>query len=252
MLQHLPQSFYMKLLDKENFLNIIFVDNHLLVVEKPSNMSTQLTNNQSTSLEEFLKKWIKEKFNKKNVFLHPIHRLDTETSGLVIFARSSKALSRLNKQMRERKIIKKYIAQIEGFLDIKKGDLKDYILHLSHRAKIVKNAQKNAKLAHLSYKVIKEKESTSLVEITLLTGRYHQIRAQFANLGHNVVGDIKYQSQKKINSLKNQKAQLKKTINKQRSKKINLCCYFLEFMHPIQKDEKSKQVLKFQIKPSFS
>lgn len=245
----------MKLSDKENFyLNVVFVDNHLLVVEKPFNMSTQMTNNKATSLEELAKNWIKDKFNKKqNVFLHSIHRLDTETLGLVIFARTSKALTRLNKQMRERKIIKKYIAEIEGFLDIKKGELKDYIVHLSHMAKIVKNDQKNAKLAHLSYKVLKEKKDTSLIEIDLLTGRYHQIRAQFANLGHSIVGDRKYQSQRKQKS-QNEKTKnnhIEKTKSKQRSKKINLCCFLLEFMHPIQKDEKSKKVLKFQIKPSF-
>ena len=235
----------MKRLDKENSLNIVFYDNHLLIVEKPPNLPTQITANRSTSLEEIAKKWVQEKFNKQNVFLHPIHRLDTETSGLVIFARTSKALSRLNKQLREKKITKKYVAQINGFLDQKEGELKDYILHLSHRAKVVKNNQKGAKEAHLIYKVIKEKKDTSIVEIQLITGRYHQIRAQFANLGHCIVGDVKYQA------LKKQKPQLETSKNKQNIRKINLTCFSLEFMHPIEKMDKTNELLKFEIKPSF-
>ncbi|NGX28120.1 MAG: Ribosomal large subunit pseudouridine synthase A [Candidatus Anoxychlamydiales bacterium] len=247
----------MKRSDKENSLNIVFYDNHLLIVEKPPNLPTQITANRSTSLEEIAKKWVQEKFNKQNVFLHPIHRLDTETSGLVIFARSSKALSRLNKQLREKKITKKYIAEINGFLDQKEGELKDYILHLSYRAKIVKSNQKGAKEAHLIYKVIKEKKDTSIVEVTLITGRYHQIRAQFANLGHSIVGDIKYQAHENKKYLKNKiflkdkKSQLETSKNKQNIRKINLTCFLLKFKHPIEKMDKTNELLEFEIKPSF-
>jgi len=126
----------MKPLDKdEKSLRVLHVDNHILVVVKEANIPTQSIDNIScntrlSSLEDLAKDFIKKKFNKKGkVFLHPIHRLDKNVTGIVIFARTSKALSRLNQQMRERKIIKKYIAEIEGKLSQKKALLKDYIYH---------------------------------------------------------------------------------------------------------------------------
>jgi 23S rRNA pseudouridine1911/1915/1917 synthase len=218
----------MKQLDKENYLNVQYLDNHILVVLKESNLLTQADKNNKVSLEVKAKKWIKDKYNKKdNVFLHPIHRLDKEVAGLVLFARTSKALSRLNEQMRENKIIRKYIAEIEGHLQEQTKELKDYLVHLSHRAKVVKKDEKKSKLAHLSYKVLKEKKDSSIIEIELFTGRYHQIRVQMSNLGHPIVGDRKYNSQKEL-------------------KKINLQCCYLEFFHPI-KNEK----IKIEIKPFF-
>ncbi|NGX34411.1 MAG: Ribosomal large subunit pseudouridine synthase C [Candidatus Anoxychlamydiales bacterium] len=224
----------MKPLDKENFhKNILYVDNHILVVIKEANIPTQKSDNISnnfslSSLEDLAKEFIKQKFNKKaKVFLHPIHRLDKNVTGIVIFARTSKALSRLNEQMREKKIIRKYLAEVEGKLSQKKARLTDYIVHLSHRAKIVKKEHKNAKLAILNYEVIKEKRDSSIVEIELITGRYHQIRAQFSNLGHPIVGDRKYLAKKDLN-------------------KIHLSCFYIEFSHPV-----SKKVMEFQIKPSF-
>jgi 23S rRNA pseudouridine1911/1915/1917 synthase len=209
----------MKLSDKENLFNIQYVDNHIIVVFKEANLLTQPNKMNTINLEDLIKNWIKDKYNKKNnVFLHPIHRLDKEVSGLVVFARTSKALSRLNKQMRLNKIKRKYIAEIEGKLEKKEGELKDYILHLSHRAKIIKNPIKKAKLAHLSYKMIKEKKDSSIVEIELFTGRYHQIRAQFANISHPILGDKKYSSKIGL-------------------KKIRLVCFYLSFFHPVKEEE---------------
>lgn len=224
----------MKPLDKdEKSLRVLHVDNHILVVVKETNIPTQSIDNIScntclSSLEDLAKDFIKKKFHKKGkVFLHPIHRLDKNVTGIVIFARTSKALSRLNEQMREKKIIKKYIAEIEGKLSQKKASLKDQIVHLSRVAKIVKKERKNSKLAILNYEVIKEKKDTSIIEIELITGRYHQIRAQLSNLGHPIVGDKKYLAKKNLD-------------------KIHLSCFYLEFLHPVK-----KEVLKFQIKPSF-
>lgn len=223
----------MKPLDKENSHRVLYVDNHILVVVKEANIPTQSPDNVScktclNSLEDLAKDFIKKKFHKKGkVFLHPIHRLDKNVSGIVIFARTSKALSRLNEQMREKKIIKKYIAEIEGKLSQKKASLRDYIVHLSHIAKIVKKEHKNSKLAILNYEVIKEKRDSSILEIELITGRYHQIRAQLSNLSHPIVGDKKYLAKKNLD-------------------KIHLSCFYLEFIHPVKKD-----LLKFQIKPSF-
>ncbi len=218
----------MKQLDKENLLNIQYLDNHILVVFKESNLLTQEDKNNNVSLQSVVKKWIKEKYGKKgDVFLHPIHRLDKDVAGLVLFAKTSKALSRLNEQMRKNKITRKYIAEVEGHLQENQKDLKDYLIHLSHCSKVVKKDQKNSKLAHLSYKVLKEKKDTSIIEIELFTGRYHQIRVQLSNLGHPILGDIKYNS---------------KII----SKKIHLQCCYLEFFHLV-KNEK----IKIEIKPFF-
>lgn len=224
----------MKPLDKETFhKNILYVDNHILVVVKEANIPTQKSDNYSNnsslnSLEDLAKDFIKQKFNKKaKIFLHPIHRLDKNVTGIVIFARTSKALSRLNEQMREKKIIRKYLAEIEGKLAQKKARLEDYIVHLSHRAKIVKKEQKNSKLAILNYELIEEKKDTSIVLIELITGRYHQIRAQFSNLGHPIVGDRKYLAKKDLN-------------------KIHLSCFYLEFLHPVNREK-----MEFQIKQSF-
>jgi len=218
----------MKPKDKENFVNVQYLDNHILVLIKEADLLTQSTKNKLVSLETNAKKWLKDKYKKKGkVFLNPIHRLDKEVAGLVLFARTSKALSRLNEQMRENKIIRKYIAQVEGKLQEEQKELKNYIVHLSHRAKIVKKNQKNSKLAHLSYKLLKEKKDSSIIEIQLFTGRYHQIRAQMSNLGHPIIGDKKYNSKKKLN-------------------KIFLQCYYLKFFHPITKKE-----IKIKIKPFF-
>jgi len=218
----------MKLLDKENSLKIQYVDNHLLIVVKDANLLTQPNGIDPTDLQTKAKNWIKQKYDKRGeVFLHPIHRLDKEVEGLVIFARTSKALSRLNLQMREKKIKRKYLAQIEGKVSKKSDHLKDYIKHSSHRAIIVNKDQTGAKLAHLSYKVIEETKNTSRVEIELLTGRYHQIRAQMANMSHPIIGDKKYGSKKE-------------------SKKIHLKCFYVEFLHPIKKDK-----MNFKIKNTF-
>lgn len=215
-------------MSKKDSNKILYVDNHILVAYKEANICTQPNEISPDSLESSVKTFIKKKFNKKNdVFLHPIHRLDKEAQGLVLFARTSKALSRLNLQMREKKIVRKYIAQIEGKLSQKKDHLKNYIIHSSHRAKIVKKQEKKSKLAHLGYEVIKEDKESATLEIELFTGRYHQIRAQFSNLGHPIIGDKKY-------------------FSKKTSKKINLCSFYLEFLHPIK-----KEIMKFKIEPSF-
>lgn len=217
----------MKHIDKETLLNFNYLDNHVLVVLKKAGLLTQMNNHAADSLEARAKDWIKEKYGKKSVFLHPVHRLDKEVEGLVLFARTSKSLSRLNKQMREQKIIRKYIAEVEGHLKEKQGELKNYFVHLSHMAKVVEKESENSKLAHLSYRVLKEKKDSSIIEIELFTGRYHQIRVQMSNLGHPVWGDKKYHAEKDL-------------------KKIHLQCCCLEFSHPV-KNEK----IKIEARPFF-
>lgn len=160
----------------------VYLDNHLLIVDKPPNIATQ------PDLEDMCKAYLKEKFHKKgNVFLHAIHRLDKEVSGLVLFARTSKALSRLQASMRNREIVRIYHAEIMGHMKEKEGELVHFLKHGSHRAIIGMGKE-----ARLTYRVLKEKKATTLLEIKLDTGRYHQIRAQLAFVGHPIVGDSKY------------------------------------------------------------
>lgn len=175
--------------------DIIYEDNHLLVVNKPAGLLTQPTNLQEESLETLLKQWLKETYHKPgNAYLGVVHRLDRPVSGIVIFAKTSKALSRLNASIRSREMQKTYCALVEGSLTPKQGTLEHYLKHDDYRAFVSQAKDPEAKLARLHYQVLKAMPGTTLVEIQLETGRYHQIRAQFAALGHPIVGDKKYGS----------------------------------------------------------
>ena len=205
----------MKLLDKDPNFDVIYLDNHLLVVQKASGLLTQPDDSGALSLEDMAKDFLKKKFLKEGkVFLHPVHRIDKEASGLVLFARTSKALSRLNEQMRSRKIKKKYRVRVEGHLKNKKGKVVNYLLHKSHRAEVSSKENKDAKEAVLFYEVIEEIGDYSLLSIDLITGRYHQIRVQLAHLGHPIIGDKKYGSH----------------VEKEG---ISLQSYSLQFDHPV-------------------
>lgn len=172
-------------------MKVLYLDNHLLIVEKPAGVATQ------PDLEEEGKLYLKEKFNKPgNVFLHAVHRLDKPVSGIVILARTSKALSRLNQLQRERKIVKKYEALIEGRLKQKEGRLTHLLAHGSGKALVGEGKE-----AILDYRVLSESEGITHVEISLVTGRYHQIRAQFGANGTPILGDYKYGAKKKADRL---------------------------------------------------
>lgn len=174
----------MKRLDNDR---IIYCDNHLLVANKPAEVATQ------PDFTEMAKAWIKQKYHKPGaVFLHAAHRLDKPVSGLVLFARTSKALTRLQEMMRERKIEKKYLALVEGKVPEQEGRLVHYLEHGSFKAKV----GKNGKEAVLSYRVVGHAKGGTVLEIDLETGRYHQIRAQLAAIGCPIFGDEKYGSKK--------------------------------------------------------
>jgi len=206
--------------------NVIYCDNHLLVVEKPADMATQ------PDLTEIAKAWVKKKYNKPgNVYLHPVHRLDKAVSGLVLFARTSKALSRLQEMMRERKIIKIYHALVEGQLPENQGRLVHHLIHGSFRAEISKEGKEST----LEYRVLKHEKGVSLLEINLITGRYHQIRAQLSAIGCPVLGDEKYGSKRSWPT-------------KSQSGGIALHHSELRFEHPVTKESlvlKSKHQLGF-------
>lgn len=174
-------------------LKILYEDNHLLVVEKPAGLPTQPSEHSHDSLEEQAKRWIKISHNKPgNVFLHAIHRLDKAVSGIVVFAKTSKALSRLNDAIRKKLVSKLYVAWVEGIPPHEEGILEHFLLHDDFKAAVVTDKAKGAKPARLHYRIIKKKEKQCLVEIDLETGRYHQIRAQLSAIGCPIIGDVKY------------------------------------------------------------
>lgn len=180
---------------RDTMLDILYVDNHVLVVNKPAGIATQPSPTSDESLELLCKNWVKEKYQKPgNVYLHALHRLDKPVSGIVLFARTSKALSRLNESMREKKMHKTYVGLVEGIVTPEEGTLKHYLTHGDHFAHLASPSTPNAKCACLHYKVKEVKKSSSLVEVYLETGRYHQIRAQMSAIGHPIIGDMKYGS----------------------------------------------------------
>ncbi len=196
---------------------IIYFDNHLILANKSSNLLTQA--GEEESLEDLVKKWMQKTYQKKgSIFLHAVHRIDKEVSGLVLFAKTSKALSRLNEQMRDKKIQKTYVALVEGVVAEKTGDLIHYHVHMNHKAAVYSEKKKGSKPASLSFKVIEYRGKTTLLEIDLKTGRYHQIRAQLSKIGHPIVGDQKYGSS-------------------MRRKRIYLHHTKMSFLHPTTKEQ---------------
>lgn len=178
---------------------ILFEDNHLLVLNKPAGLLTQPAEGKEESLEAWGKAWIKESKQKKgDVFLHAIHRLDKPASGIVLFARTSKALSRLSKQMREGICKKTYLACIDQPLKKVEGTLEHYLVHDDYRAEVFDAPNGKAKWSRLDYKVIGQEGAISLLQIALITGRYHQIRAQLSHLGCPIIGDFKYGSTRNL------------------------------------------------------
>lgn len=181
-------------------VKVIFEDNHLLVLSKPGNLSTQPSPTAPDSLEAQAKVWLKAKYKKPgNVYLHAVHRLDRPVTGIVVFAKTSKALSRLQAAIRGNLTKKIYHAWVEGSLT--SGVLEDYLIHGDHIALQGKPKDKEAKHCRLSYKAIKKTENKTLLEIELETGRYHQIRAQLGYRGHPVIGDKKYGSRSALDTI---------------------------------------------------
>ena len=177
-------------------INIIYEDNHLIVVEKPINIPTQEDNTKDKDLLTILKEYIKEKYNKPgNVYLGLVHRLDRPVGGIMVFARTSKAASRLSEQVRNKTFKKTYNAVVIGNIE-NTGKLKDYLLK-DEKRNIVKVDEKG-KEAILNFKKLNFKDNMSLVEINLETGRSHQIRVQMSHHGYPLFGDQKYNKTAKV------------------------------------------------------
>ena len=159
-------------------IKIIFEDNHLLVVEKPVNILSQGDDTNDKDMVNLLKQYVKEKYNKPgNVYIGLVHRLDRPVGGIMVFAKTSKAASRLSDQVRTKTFKKTYRAVIHGDMNKKEDTLKDYIYKnkKTNMVSVVNKDHKEAKNAELSYKTLDRKDGFSLVEIDLKTGRPHQI-----------------------------------------------------------------------------
>jgi len=200
---------------------ILFEDNHLLVVNKPNNVPVQEDESGDNDFLNILKKYLKEKYNKPgNVFLGLVHRLDRPTSGVMVFAKTSKAAARLFESIQAGEFEKNYLAVVVGCPKDEKGTLVHYLKKntITNTVNVVPSGTIDAKRAELNYKVLESGEKISLVEIELLTGRGHQIRVQFSNFGFPVFGDARYGSD------------IAKGHN------LALHSAKLKFLHPISKD----------------
>ena len=204
-------------------LKIIYEDNHIIVVQKPPNIPSQADKTTDIDMLTIIKNYIKEKYNKPgNVYLGLVHRLDRPVGGVMVFAKTSKAASRLSEQVRLKEFKKEYLAIVDGYVENKQGVLENHLLKNEklNTSKVVKEGTKNSKYAKLEYEFIKYNEETnlSLLKIKLYTGRHHQIRVQLANFGHSICGDQKYGT-------------------RGRGKQISLWAYKLTIKHPITQEE---------------
>ncbi len=203
-------------------LDILYLDNHLIAVLKPAGLLTQTDHTGDDSLVEKVRQWIRDECNKPgNIFLGLVHRLDRNVSGVVLFARTSKAASRLSRQFREGTPKKIYRAIVHGTLKEKQTTLIHYLRkEKSLKATVFPRETPSAKRAELSYEVIESRENKSLIEVTLATGRFHQIRAQMAFTGHPIMGDVKYGAPDPL-----------------ANHKIALHAHKLVFSHPVSNEE---------------
>lgn len=207
-------------------INIIYEDNHIIVAVKPANMPVCLDSSKDKDLLSILKEYIKEKYHKPgNVYLGLVHRLDRPVSGIMVFAKTSKAAERLAKQINNKEFIKTYYAIIEG-TPKEKDTFKDYLKKDEKTNTSYITNEKNGKLSILDYTLIKSKNNLSLVKINLLTGRHHQIRVQFSSRHYPLYGDHKYN----------------KNFIKDNKENIALIAKELSFYHPT-----TKELLHFEI-----
>ena len=176
-------------------MNVLYEDNHLLIINKKNGELVQADTTDTVALEDQARTYIKEKYNKPGeVFLHATHRIDRPVSGIIIFARTSKALARMNALFQEKKIQKTYWALVEGRLEnTNEVKLENFMRknEKSNKSFITESAEKSQN-AILYYKTIQVFDNFTLLEIRLETGRHHQIRCQLGHIGHAIRGDVKY------------------------------------------------------------
>ena len=200
-----------------NNLKVLYEDNHIIVVVKEPNIIVQEDDTKDKDLLTMVKEYVKEKYNKPgNVYLGLVHRLDRPVGGIMVFAKTSKAASRLSEQIRNNEFKKTYYAIVMGKLD-KTGTFKDKLLK-DEKNNIVKVDPKG-KESILNYEVVDYKDNMSLVKVDLVTGRSHQIRVQFSSRNYPLYGDQKY------------------NVNSNVGEQIALFSNSITFIHPTTKEK---------------
>lgn len=203
-------------------MDILYEDNHVIVVLKPHNVPTQEDASKDKDMLTMVKEYIKEKYNKPgNVYVGLVHRLDRPTGGIMVFAKTSKAASRLSEQFKNNEAEKTYFAIVKGDLKHKQTKLINYLLkdEINNKVRVVPMSTSGAKRAELDYAELDSKDGLHLLKVKLATGRGHQIRVQLATIGNPIYGDQKYggEDMEKAN--------------------LNLFAVELKFYHPTTKDK---------------
>lgn len=197
---------------------ILFCDNHLLVVCKPAGLPAQQDRTTDPDLLSLLKKYIRQRFEKPGeAYLGLVHRLDRPVSGVMVFARTSKAAGRLSAQFRDGTPRKRYIALVEGSVT-GRDCCRDYLIKENEAVRIAAEGRPKALYAELFWRACAEHEGLSLLDIDLITGRPHQIRVQLASRGMHVLGDLRYGSRREFDG-----------------RNLALHCYRLGLEHPVLK-----------------
>ncbi|MDY3268253.1 MAG: RNA pseudouridine synthase [Phocaeicola sp.] len=176
-------------------MTVVYEDNHIIIVNKTASEIVQGDKTGDTPLSEIVKQYIKEKYSKPgNVFLGVTHRLDRPVSGIVVFAKTSKALSRLNEMFRNSEVKKTYWAIVKNRPELDEGELVHYMVknEKQNKSYAYDKEVKDSKKAVLHYKLIGHSQNYYLLEVDLKTGRHHQIRCQLAKMGCPIKGDLKY------------------------------------------------------------
>lgn len=202
---------------------ILFEDNHLIIVNKLAGEIVQGDKTGDEPLSETIKKYIKKKYNKPGeVFMGVVHRLDRPTSGLVIFAKTSKALTRMNEAFRDREVKKIYWAICKNTPKKTNERLINYLVknEKTNTSRAVEPTNKSALKAELEYTLLKKSDNYSLLEVELFTGRHHQIRVQLSSIGCPIKGDLKYGSDRSNND-----------------GSISLHARKITFIHPVKKEK---------------
>lgn len=208
-------------------LDILYEDNHIIVVNKPQNVPTQSDLSGDTDMLTYVKEYIKEKYNKPgNVYVGLVHRLDRPTGGILVFAKTTKAASRLSEQIKNGTMQKTYLCVVEGTPQENRAELTNYLKKNAkqNKVQVVPAPVEGAKEAKLSYEVLSTVDKFSLLKVNLMTGRSHQIRVQLSNIKLPIYGDAKYGAHPKAN--------------------LALYASVLKFEHPT-----TKQMLNFKVFP---
>lgn len=205
-----------------NKLDILYEDNHIIVVQKPQNILSQGDETGDKSLLDMVKEYIKEKYNKPgNVYVGLVHRLDRPTGGIMVFAKTSKAAERLSQQLKNKEFSKNYFAVVIGTPKYKSSRLEHFLKkdEKENKVSVCPRGVDGAKQAILEYKTINSQKGLSLLDVIILTGRSHQIRVQLSQIGNHLFGDQKY------------------GINMPAGVNLALWAYKLSFIHPTTKKQ---------------